>query len=141
MSAPAVVADLQSEPVVVLRNSCTFAEAARALAAGDTGTALVANEPMREITDRDVVAMVAEGVDAATALVYLDLRPPCLVHPDTSVEDAITMMILTGRRGAIVADDQQPLGVIRLVDAIAALVANSTWVGALRLALHIEREP
>jgi len=140
MSAPVFVADLDWEPVVVLRNSCTITEAARALAASDTGVALVATTPMREITERDFVAMVADGVEAGTALVHLDLRPPCFVRPDVSVEDALTMMIVTSRRAAIVADDQHALGVIRLADAIAALLAGSTWVGALRLALHIEQE-
>src|SRR5689334_17680096 len=140
MRAPAVVADLDCEPVVVLASTLTLMDAARALAADDTGVALVADRPARALTERDVVALGGEGIAPETALGRLELRPPCFVRPDVSIEDAMTMMVVTRRRAAIVADEQQALGVIRLADAIGALLSSSTWVGALRLALHIEQE-
>jgi signal-transduction protein with cAMP-binding, CBS, and nucleotidyltransferase domain len=138
MTVPAVVAELDFQPVMVLRAACTIVEAARAFATSDSGVALVATAPIAEITEHDIAMLVAEAVPVGTALGNLELRPPCLVAPSTTVEDAMAMMIVTGRRAAVVADDEQPLGVVLLADAIAALLSSSTWVGALRLALHIE---
>ena len=141
MSAPVFVADLNLEPVLVLEPRCTIKEAARALAATDTGIALVETTPTSEVTEHDVAVVVGAGLPVETALARLVLPPPCFVAPSTRLADATTMMIVTGRRAVVVADEQRPLGVIRLADAIATQLQGSTWTGALGHALHMEERP
>jgi CBS domain-containing protein len=135
------VADVQLDPLVVLDPGATLRDAARALKGSGFGAALVDAWPLVECTDADIVHAIAAGDDAGTPVGSLALDAPPFVHSTSTIADALQLMWALGRRGVLVVSrDGRPLGYLAATVAFAALRAGPPWLGALKIALHIEEE-
>jgi CBS domain-containing protein len=135
------VSDVELEPLVVLDACATIRDAARLIEGGRLGTVLVDTVPLVECTDRDIVHAIAAGDAADTSVGSLPLDAPPFVRSTTSIADALEMMWETGRRGILVVSrDGRPVGYLRAAVAFAALRAGPPWLGALKIALHIEEQ-
>ena len=135
------VSDVELEPLVVLDECATIRDAARVIDCGALGTVLVDKVPLVECTDRDIVHAIATDHTGDAPVASLPLDAPPFVRTTTSIADALQMMWETGRRGVLVVSrDGRPLGYLRAAVAFAALRSGPPWLGALKIALHIEEE-
>jgi CBS domain-containing protein len=137
MRAVTAVADLPLQPVLALRGDVTIADAARSLIESDAGVALVLLWPIVEITEHDIAAALAENVRPDTLLRDLQFGSTCFARTETTIDEALAMMLSTGRRALVVVNDARALGIVRLSDAIEARLGESTWTSAFGVALHI----
>jgi len=133
------IADLDLEPVACVHPGTSLAQAARVLAATGYGVIAVETVPIAEITDSNVIDALASGRPPLTHLTDVRRDAPQFVGPDTSAGDATALMLVTGRRALVVVDEGRPLGVVTLRTAISAMWGGKSWLGALRVALHVER--
>jgi CBS domain-containing protein len=133
------VSDLALEPVACVQPGTSLAQGARVLAATGLGVLAVETVPLAEVTEADVVEALASGRSPVTYLVEILRGGSQFVRPDTSADDAAAIMIVSGRRALIVVDEGRALGAITLRSAIGALWGGKSWLGALRIALHVER--
>jgi CBS domain-containing protein len=133
-----LLADVALVPVICVQPGTSLAQAARVLSDIGVGVIAIRCEPLRELSDADVVDALAAGRSPGTHLEDLQLPVPQFARPETTAEDAAATMIVTGRRALVVVDEGRPLGVVRLRDIAGALWGGQTWLGAFRVALHIE---
>jgi len=132
------VGDLDIQPVVRVRPTFSVAQVALVLTETGPETVVVDTEPLSEMTERDLVAAIANGATGETPLAEIARAAPQLVQPTTPAEDAAMIMVATGRRSLIVVDAGRPLGVITLPSVVAVLWSGTSWMGAMRVALHLE---
>ncbi len=137
-STHAFVGDLDIRPVVRVPAGTSVLKAAIVLAEAGTETLVVDTEPLSEMTERDLIAALANGASAETPLSEIARAAPQFVHRDTPAEDAARIMVATGRRSLVVVDGGRPLGVITLPCVAAVLWSGTSWMGALRGVLHLE---
>jgi predicted transcriptional regulator len=97
--------------------------------------------PLGEVTERDVVVALARGATAETRLCEIPRAAPEFLPSTATAEEAATIMIATGRRSLVVVAAGRPLGVVTLSSVAGALWGGASWLGALRIALHIETSP
>lgn len=140
MTVRLTLAELELQPLVRIDGDTTVAATAALLHRTRLGTVLVDTEPLAEVTEDDIVRAVAVGVphDAPIAAVVHDR--PIFIVAESGPEHAVETMLRTCRRSLVVLDPHgRPLGVITLATAVAAVVEGPPWLGALKIALHIER--
>lgn len=86
----------------------------------DSVLVLRGQEPVGVVTERDVLALVADGnVDEATVADAMTAQVPT-VPPDRGVDDAATVMDAKGVRGLVVTDGDEPMGVVTEHDLFSA---------------------
>jgi CBS domain-containing protein len=85
------------------------------------------------------VEAIARGAGGGASLLAVAGRAPDFVRPDMLIEDVAALMLATGRDSVVVVVEGEPVGLLRLPAVIGALLGGSSWIGALRIALHIER--
>jgi CBS domain-containing protein len=135
------VAEVELDPLVVLDAEATLRDAARALARGALGAVLVDAHPLVECTERDIARAIAAGESTDTTVGSLNLDSPPFVRGTTPITDALQLMWAIGRRGVLVVSrDGRPLGYLAATTAFAALRASPSWLGALKIALHIQED-
>jgi predicted transcriptional regulator len=127
------------EPVWRIEPALPLSAAARLLSEGEIDTLWVDATPPCELTATDIVAAVARGLPPDATAADATRHAFFAIGPDTFVEDAVSAMVQSGRHGLVVLDDHGPvLGVVRLSVALAVLLQGPPWLGALRIALHID---
>jgi CBS domain-containing protein len=134
----ALIADLEVRPVARIAPDASLADAARVVAETDGGAVIVDTIPITEVTEHDIVGALARGAMPDTPICECAHAAPDFVRPDTTAEDAAMIMIVSGRGDLIVVDEGRPIGIIRLHTVASALWGASSWLGALRVALHVE---
>jgi CBS domain-containing protein len=134
-----IVADLDVQPVARITPLASISQAAVALAETGGTTLVVDTAPFDEVTERDVVLALANDATGETPLSELTRGVPLFVHPSTTVAEVATIMMTSGRNALVVLDEGEPTGVIELTSVIAALWGATSWWGALRVALRLER--
>jgi predicted transcriptional regulator len=133
------VADVELVPVVVLDARASLHDAARAVDSAELGAVLVDTRPLVECSERDVVHAMAAGHGGDTPVDSLPLRTPPFVRSTTPLADALQLMWSLARRHVLVVSrDGRPLGYLSATAAFDALRAAPPWLGALKIALHIE---
>ncbi len=136
------VAEMPLEPLVWVEPDATLAEVARVLHERGAEAALVGTDPVTEVTESDVVAAIADGAAPDTPIAVLARAEPLAVPMHTRVDELLDLMAGAGRRTLVVAGPGgRPVGTVTIATAIAVAVAGPPWLGALRIALHIERSP
>ncbi len=133
-----VVTDLDVRPVLRIAPEASLAQVAALLAGTGSDVLVVDSDPLTEVTERDLVVALAIGATGETLLADIRRAAPQFVPATTTAEEAATIMIMTGRRSLVVVDAGTPLGVITLACATGALWGGTSWLGALRVALHVE---
>lgn len=128
-------------PVVRVSASSTIAECARVAARTDADLLVVETHPITAVTREALASAIVSGVDVDASIVAL-ATPPVYASSRNSLAEVVRVMAMDRVRAVLVVDDAAELaGVLSLADAVAALLSGPLWLGALRVALHIEATP
>jgi len=117
-----LVEEIMHRGIQTTTGTATLEEAARALRVNDISSVLVVKEsrPVGIVTERDIVAAVAEGVDVSAALVGEWMtRGVATVHPATAIPDAIDLFKKWGIRHLPVVEDEVVVGMISVRDVMS----------------------
>ena len=115
--------DLMTTRVVAVSPDESVADAAAAMIGQKVGSALIIQGRFLSgiLTERDVLRAVASGRDLTNSPVSAWMtKDPEPASPDTTVEDAIQLMLLHGFRHLPVVDRREVRGVVSLRDLAAA---------------------
>jgi CBS domain-containing protein len=140
-TAHVLVADLALSPVARVAPDAPLESVALLLALSEGDTLVVDTDPLGEVTDRDIVVAFVRGATAQTPVGEVIRTEPQFVDASSTAEAAAHAMISTGRRSLVVLADGRILGLLELRTVAAALWGVTSWLGAFRVALHIERGP
>ncbi|MBP1686907.1 MAG: hypothetical protein H6Q33_3050 [Deltaproteobacteria bacterium] len=119
--------ELTRAAVRTIQPSATVAEAARLMCEQSVGALVITDAsevtPLGIITDRDLVWMMAEGLDARRATVEQFARSPLqTVHVSDSLSEATKKMRASGvRRLPIVDQEGRLIGLVSLDDILVLL--------------------
>lgn len=95
-------------------------------------------DPVGVLTERDVLGLVADGsVEDATVGEAMTARVPT-VPPDRGVDDAATVMDAEGVRGLLVADGDEPMGIVTEHDLFSAATMEAPAESELLLANGVD---
>ena len=115
--------DLMTTRVVAVSPDESVADAAAAMIGQKVGSALIMQGRFLSgiLTERDVLRAAASGRDLTNSPVSAWMtKDPEPASPDTTVEDAIQLMLLHGFRHLPVVDRREVRGVVSLRDLAAA---------------------
>jgi CBS domain-containing protein len=119
------LADIMSTKVFTISADATVVEAARGMARGRFGSALVMQGSWLSgiITERDVLRAAASGEDLNRALVRDWMtKDPVTLGPDDDGEEAAATMLSNGFRHVPVTRGSDVLGIVSLRDVLSARV-------------------
>ena len=141
------LAKLTQKPVETIRSSTSVADAARLMCRHSVGALVITDDteltPLGVITDRDIVWMVAEGLDPRDACVDQFARAPLhTVCVTESLSDVTAKMRIHGiRRLPIVDTEGRLLGIVTLDDVLALLGKEmADAAAAIQAEVRHERE-
>jgi CBS domain-containing protein len=143
--SPMSLAQLTQVPLRTIQPLATVAEAARLMCEQSIGALVITDAsgetPLGIITDRDLVWMIAEGLDAREATVNQFVHGPLqMVQVSESLSDATKKMRDSGvRRLPIVDQESRLLGIVSLDDILVLLGRELADVAAA-IALEFEHE-
>ncbi len=133
------VADIALEPLRCLPSDTPLRVVARVLATKKQGSVVVQWNPVLVVTERVVIDALAQDNGPDTPAATVAVVPDPVVHESAPLLAVLQAMIDTHQRSLVVVDDDdRPLGLVTLPAVLDALFGAPPWVGALRLALHIE---
>jgi CBS domain-containing protein len=121
------VRDLMTTRVVVTRPDDSVADAAEAMVRQKVGSALIMQGRLLAgiLTERDVLRAAASGSDLTHSPVSAWMtKDPEQASPDTTVEDAVQLMLLHGFRHLPVLEGREIHGVVSLRDLAAARISR-----------------
>ena len=124
-------------PVPVLDRDATLGECLATIDA--TGIDLVALDPCahRVVDTRVIAHALADGAPLDSAAEpFVRLVPH--VGRNERLVDVVAMLANAEASVVVVEDDGEICGALRLREALTLLLHRPQWVGALRVALHIE---
>jgi CBS domain-containing protein len=114
------VRDVMTADPITVDAEDTVMVAARRMKDGAVGSMIVMDGDSVHgiVTDRDIaLRVVAEGADpASTPVRDVASHDPVTVEPDSSVEDAVRVMIDRAVRRLPVVEDGRPVGIVSLGD-------------------------
>jgi signal-transduction protein with cAMP-binding, CBS, and nucleotidyltransferase domain len=116
------VGELELRPLTWVSESDALAAVARALLDSGASCGVLAEPPLRVVTERDLVGAWANrmsGTDQIARLAGTDVR---WTSKDATVLEAATVMVNMGLRHLVVVDDGRPIGIVSLVDVLSSLV-------------------
>lgn len=116
--------DVMTTDVLEVELATTLQEAAQAMRERKASSVVVTEDGylVGIFTERDVVKAVAEGIDTAISHVRDYMTPtPVAVNPDTTVEEAVQLMLDKGFRHLPVVDGERELkGIVSIRDLARA---------------------
>jgi CBS domain-containing protein len=121
------VRDVMTTGVVTTTPDKPVADAAAAMVRHKVGSALIMQSRILSgiLTERDVLRAAASGNDLMNSPVSAWMtKDPEQVSPDTTVEDALQLMLLHGFRHLPVLDDREVRGVVSLRDLAATRITR-----------------
>lgn len=133
------------QPVRTVEPACTLVEAAREMVAHSVG-ALVISEapegiPTGIITDRDLVIMIAEGLDPGTATVSERIKAPLATVPiAASLREVTDLMHKHGVRRLPVVDAEGHLAGMIALDDVLILLGHEMADAAAAIEEGLSRE-
>ncbi len=119
------VRDLLTTRVIATSPDDSVANAAAAMVRQKVGSALIMQGRLLAgiITERDVLRAAASGSDLTSSPVSAWMtKDPEQASPDTTVEDAVQLMLLHGFRHLPVLEGREVRGVVSLRDLAAARI-------------------
>ena len=122
-----IVADLMTTRVVATSPDEPVADAAAAMVRQKVGSALIIQGRLLAgiLTERDVLRAAASGSDLTYSPVSAWMtKDPEPASPDTTVEDALQLMLLHGFRHLPVLEGREVRGVVSLRDLAAARITR-----------------
>ena len=121
------VRDLMNTRVVATSPDDSVADAAEAMVRQKVGSALIMQGRLLAgiLTERDVLRAAASGSDLTHSPVSAWMtKDPEQASPDTTIEDAIQLMLLHGFRHLPVLDGREVRGVVSLRDLASARIVR-----------------
>ncbi len=114
------VQDVMTTDVVTVQAGDTVADAAKAMRDADIGNVIVMreNQIFGILTDRDIVVrVIAEGKDVNQVMAgEVSSQNPITVSPDTSTEEAASMMKEAAIRRIPVMNSEEVVGIVSIGD-------------------------
>jgi CBS domain-containing protein len=126
------VRDVMTARVVTTSPDNPVAGAAAAMVRHKVGSALIMQSRILTgiLTERDVLRAAASGNDLLDSPVSAWMtKDPEQVSPDTTVEDALQLMLLHGFRHLPVLEDREVRGVVSLRDLAASRITRHALRG------------
>lgn len=123
----ATVGEVMTTRVVTTSPDDPVADAAAAMVSQKTGSALIMQGRFLAgiLTERDVLRAAASGNDLARSPVSAWMtKDPEQASPDTTVEDALQLMLLNGFRHLPVLQGREVIGVVSLRDLAAIRITR-----------------
>jgi CBS domain-containing protein len=121
------VRDVMSTRVVTTSPDNPVADAAAAMVRHKVGSALIMQSRILAgiLTERDVLRAAASGSDLTHSPVSAWMtNDPEQASPDTTVEDALQLMLLHGFRHLPVLEDREVRGIVSLRDLAASRITR-----------------
>jgi CBS domain-containing protein len=132
------VGHVQLRPAISLTPASTVAECARIAARTDSELLVVESRPITIVSRDSLARAIVAGIDPDTTVVAV-ATAPTYAPAHGALLDAVRAMAAECIAAVLVVDDDGALtGVLSLADAVATLLTGPQWLGALRVALHIE---
>jgi CBS domain-containing protein len=109
---------------VTITTDAKLGDAARLMRDQDVSLVLVdaAHEVVSVISERDLTRALAEGHGPDAPVTLFAASGVLTVSEDATVHDAAALMVHYGIRHLVVVHGREPIGVISMRDALAALV-------------------
>ena len=127
------VRDVMTTSVVTTSPDSPVADAAAAMVGQKVGSALIIQSRFLTgiLTERDVLRAAASGRDLTNSPVSEWMtKDPEQASPDTTVEDALQLMLLHGFRHLPVLEGREVCGVVSLRDLAAARITRRASRGS-----------
>lgn len=113
------IREIMSTELVTVEPTATVAETATVMGEHHVGSALVLDgEALSGIfTERDIVRALSQDFDAARhSISHYMTRNPTTVSPDSTIQEALNLMLTGGFRHLPVVDGDRTLGMVSMRD-------------------------
>jgi CBS domain-containing protein len=113
------ISELMTHDPITVSSDTSIAQVARRMREGDTGAILVEENGALcgIVTDRDIVVRaIADGRDPETPIGDVCSRDVRTLTPDSSVDEAITIVREDNVRRVPVVQDGRPVGIVSIGD-------------------------
>src|SRR6266498_5619401 len=115
----ATIRDVMSSAIITVEPGATVAQAATVMAEKRVGSALVMEgDSLAGIfTERDIVRALSQDFDApGHPITHWMTRDPLTISPETTVHEALDVMLTRGFRHLPVVDGATPVGMVSMRD-------------------------
>src|ERR671922_674397 len=115
----ATVGDVMNTNLVIAGPSSTVAEAATIMGERHVGSTLVMEEGtlVGIFTERDIVRALSQDFDApGHPITHWMTKDPATISPETTVQEALDMMLTRGFRHLPVIEGSEPVGMVSMRD-------------------------
>jgi len=113
------VGEIMTKELITVESGATVAEAATVMGERKVGSALVIDggELVGIFTERDIVRALSQDFDApGHPITHWMTRDPATITPETTVKEALDMMLTRGFRHLPVVDGTTPVGMVSMRD-------------------------
>jgi signal-transduction protein with cAMP-binding, CBS, and nucleotidyltransferase domain len=101
--------------------SDSLAAVAHALLDSGASCAVLAEPPLRIVTERDLAAAWANGRSGTDKIAHIAGRHVGWAPMDATVLQAATLMVNVGMRHLVVLDADRPVGLVSMIEVFSAL--------------------
>lgn len=133
--------DLKLGRPLRVTKDASIREAAQVMRAFDVSTVLVGDDGQMLVTERDLVAALADGLDPETPVERVASSDPLWAPEDLHVAQASAIMLRHGVRHLVVRRSDGSTGVLSMRDAFAILVRSLDpvvgWLPSFRRAMRL----
>jgi CBS domain-containing protein len=113
------VGEIMTKELITVGSGSTVAEAATVMGERKVGSALVVDddELVGIFTERDIVRALSQDFDApGHPITHWMTRDPATITPETTVKEALDIMLTRGFRHLPVLDGSAPVGMVSMRD-------------------------
>jgi CBS domain-containing protein len=113
------VGEIMTKDLITVGSGATVAEAATVMGERKVGSALVIDEGVLVgiFTERDIVKALSQDFDApGHPITHWMTRDPTTISRETTVQEALDMMLMRGFRHLPVVDGTTPVGMVSMRD-------------------------
>jgi CBS domain-containing protein len=113
------VGEIMTKELISVGSGATVAEAATVMGERKVGSALVVDddELVGIFTERDIVRALSQDFDApGHPITHWMTRDPATITPETTVKEALDIMLTRGFRHLPVLDGSTPVGMVSMRD-------------------------
>jgi CBS domain-containing protein len=113
------VGEIMTKELITVESGATVAEAATVMGERKVGSALVIDggELVGIFTERDIVRALSQDFDApGHPITHWMTRDPLTISPETTVKEALDVMLTRGFRHLPVLDGTTPVGMVSMRD-------------------------
>jgi signal-transduction protein with cAMP-binding, CBS, and nucleotidyltransferase domain len=110
-------------PLTLVSESDSLATVAQVFRDRGTSCAVLAEAPLRVVTERDLAGAWAQGRSAEDEIALISTINPCWASVTSSLAEAAALMVNLGIRHLVVLDtDGRPTGVVSMAELFTVLV-------------------